>query len=59
MEAPLTQDEEGNMYDVLLSEDASSPDKELLTDSSRKEIERALNTFGCLWVHIGNTLNHT
>ena len=44
MDAPLAQDEEGNMYDVLLSEDASSPDKELLTDSLRKEIERALNT---------------
>jgi RNA polymerase primary sigma factor len=44
MDAPLVQDEEGNMYDVLLSEDASSPDKELLTDSLRKEIERALNT---------------
>jgi RNA polymerase primary sigma factor len=44
MDAPLAQDEEGNMYDVLLSEDTSSPDKELLTDSLRKEIERALNT---------------
>jgi len=44
MDAPLAQDEEGNMYDVLLSEDASNPDKELLTDSLRKEIERALNT---------------
>ncbi len=44
MDAPLAQDEEGNMYDVLLSEDASSPDKELLTDSLRKEIERTLNT---------------
>jgi len=44
MDAPLAQDEEGNMYDVLLSEDASSPDKELLTDSLSKEIERALNT---------------
>ncbi len=44
LDAPLAQDEEGNMYDVLLSEDASSPDKELLTDSLRKEIERALNT---------------
>jgi RNA polymerase primary sigma factor len=43
MDAPLVQDEEENMYDVLLSEDASSPDKELLTDSLRKEIERALN----------------
>jgi RNA polymerase primary sigma factor len=44
MDAPFAQDEEGNMYDVLLSEDASSPDKELLTDSLRKEIERALDT---------------
>jgi RNA polymerase primary sigma factor len=32
------------MYDVLLSEDSPSPDKELLTDSLRKEIERVLNT---------------
>ncbi|MGA2407887.1 MAG: RNA polymerase sigma factor RpoD/SigA [Bacteroidales bacterium] len=43
MDAPLVQGEEENMYDVLLSEDASSPDKELLTDSLRKEIEMALN----------------
>ncbi len=44
LDAPLAQDEEGNMYDVLLSENTSSPDKELLTDSLSKEIERALNT---------------
>ncbi len=44
MDAPLAQDEEGNMYDVLLSEDSPSPDKELLTESLRKETERALNT---------------
>ena len=44
MDAPLVQGEEENMYDVLLSEDTSSPDKELLMDSLRKEIERALNT---------------
>ncbi|MFH1320695.1 MAG: RNA polymerase sigma factor RpoD/SigA [Bacteroidota bacterium] len=43
MDAPLVQGEEENMYDVLLSEDTSTPDKELLTDSLRKEIERALN----------------
>jgi RNA polymerase primary sigma factor len=43
MDAPLRQGEEKNMYDVLLNEDASSPDKELLTDSLRKEIERVLN----------------
>jgi len=44
LDAPLAQDEKGNMYDVLFSEDDSSPDKELLSDSLRKEIERALNT---------------
>jgi len=27
-DAPLAQDEESNMYDVLLSEDTSSPDKD-------------------------------
>src|SRR4030042_5759407 len=43
MDAPLVQGEEENMYDVLLNEDASCPDKELLMDSLRKEIERALN----------------
>ena len=44
MDAPLTQDEEGNMYDVFLSEDVSSPDNKLLTDSLRNEIEIVLNT---------------
>jgi len=32
-----------NMYDVLLSKDAPGPDKELITDLLRKEIDRALN----------------
>ena len=44
MDAPLAQDEESNMYDVLLKEDTSSPDKELITDSLRKEIEGVINT---------------
>jgi len=44
LDAPLVQGEKENMYDVLLNEDASNPDKELLTDSLRKEIDRALNT---------------
>ena len=44
MDAPLAKGEENNMYDVLLSKDAPSPDKQLITDSLRKEIERALNT---------------
>ena len=45
MDAPLIQGEEENMYDVLINEDASSPDKGLMKDSLRKEIERGLNTF--------------
>lgn len=44
MDAPLAKGEGNNMYDVLLSKDAPSPDKQLITDSLRKEIERALNT---------------
>jgi RNA polymerase primary sigma factor len=44
MDAPLSEDEGGSMYDVLFSEDTSSPDKELITDSLGKEIERVLNT---------------
>jgi RNA polymerase primary sigma factor len=44
MDAPLVQGEDGNMYDVMLSGDSPSPEKGLLTDSLRKEIERALST---------------
>lgn len=43
MDAPLKDDEEITLYDVLLSKDATSPDKGLLTDSLRKEIERVLS----------------
>ena len=64
MDAPFVKDEEGNMYDVLLSEDASRPDKELLTDSLRKEIERALNTLAqreadIIRLYYGLTGKHT
>jgi RNA polymerase primary sigma factor len=44
LDAPLVQGEEENMYDVLLNEDASNPDKELLMDSLKEEIHRALKT---------------
>jgi RNA polymerase primary sigma factor len=43
-DAPLAQDEESNLYDVLSSEDTASPDNELLTNSLREEIERVINT---------------
>ncbi len=44
MDAPLTQDDDSTMYDVILSHDSPSPDRGLLNDSLRKEIERALAT---------------
>jgi RNA polymerase primary sigma factor len=44
MDAPIGQEEDGNMYDILLNSDAPSPDKGLLNDSLRREIERALST---------------
>ncbi len=43
MDAPIKDDEESTLYDVILSKDASSPDKGLLTDSLRREIERVLS----------------
>lgn len=44
MDAPLTQDEDNNMYDILKSEEAPTPETELLYESLRKEIDRAIST---------------
>ncbi len=44
MDAPLIQDEDNNMYDVLKSEEAPTPETELLYESLRKEIDRAIST---------------
>ena len=44
MDAPLSQDDDGNMYDVLLSKDSDQPDKALINESLQKEIERAITT---------------
>lgn len=45
MDAPLTSDEDSsNMYEVLISEDSETPDNQLMNDSLRKEVERALST---------------
>lgn len=44
MDAPLGSDEEGTMYDILCNVESPSPDKGLLTDSLRREIERVLTT---------------
>ena len=44
MDAPLVQDEDNTMYDVLKSEEAPTPETELLYESLRKEIDRAIST---------------
>lgn len=44
MDAPLSQSEEGTLYDVLDNKDTPSPDQTLLRKSLSKEIERALTT---------------
>ena len=44
MDAPLVEGEESNLYDVLRSGESPSPDKTLMLESLRTEIERALNT---------------
>ncbi len=44
MEAPIRDEDDNNLYDVLLNEDSPSPDKELIRGSLRKEIERSFST---------------
>jgi len=44
MDAPLVEGEDSNLYDVLRSGESPNPDKDLILDSLRTEIERALET---------------
>ncbi len=44
MDAPLIQDEDNNMYDILKSEESITPETGLLYESLRKEIDRAIST---------------
>ena len=44
MDAPLREDEENTLYDIMLNDDSPSADNELLMNSLRKEIERSLST---------------
>ena len=45
MEDPISSDDDaGSMYDLLKSDGYSDPDKELINDSLKKEIERSLCT---------------
>ena len=44
MDAPLVEGEDSNLYDVLKSGESPNPDRELMNESLRIEIERALQT---------------
>ena len=44
MDAPISSEEDNNMYDVLQANDTPSPDRNLINESLAYEIERALST---------------
>ena len=44
MDAPLVEGEDSNLYDFLNSGESPNPDRQLLHESLRTEIERALDT---------------
>ncbi len=44
MDAPLREDEDNNMYDIIHSEDSVTPETELMYESLKKEIDRAIKT---------------
>ena len=44
MDAPLIEGEDSNLYDVMGSEDSPNPDAQLMLESLREEIRRALDT---------------
>ncbi len=44
MDAPFVQGEENSLLDVLENDSEETPDSELISDSLRKEVQRALST---------------
>ncbi|MDZ7738375.1 MAG: sigma-70 family RNA polymerase sigma factor [Bacteroidales bacterium] len=44
MDAPISSEEDNNMYDVMYNDENPSPDKHLINESLTYEIERALST---------------
>lgn len=46
MDAPIMggEDENRSMHDVMIGEDSANPDRDLISDSLKKEIERSLST---------------
>ena len=44
MDAPFVQGEENSLLDVLENDSEQTPDSELISDSLRREVQRALST---------------
>ncbi len=44
MDAPLVQNEENTMYDIMLSPESRTPESGLIYESLKKEIDRAIST---------------
>ena len=44
MDAPLAPDEDSDMYDVFVTDEITLPDKQLINESLKKEIDRILTT---------------
>jgi len=44
MDAPLLSDDDNNLYDVIKSDESPDPEKDLINDSLKIEIERAIST---------------
>ena len=66
MDAPLRDDEDNSLYDVLRSTESPKPDRNLMAESLQKEVDRALNTLTLrekellyLYYGLGNTVPHT
>jgi len=66
MDAPLRDDEDNSLYDVLRSTESPKPDRNLMAESLQKEVDRALNTLTLrekellhLYYGLGDTVPHT
>jgi RNA polymerase primary sigma factor len=63
MDAPISSEEDNNMYDVMQATDTPSPDRNLINESLAYEIERALSTLSpreskVLKLYFGISMKH-
>jgi RNA polymerase primary sigma factor len=63
MDAPISSEEDNNMYDVMQATDTPSPDRNLINESLTYEIERALSTLSpreakVLKLYFGISMKH-